>query len=118
MGMESPLLPRILIEEREPADRFKNERERKERLRKHIRIALEGPQAPEVRQTLEPEPSDSAKPLHERIEVEALSDEQIIRIGEYYRAALAYRAKLELQSAAEARQREIDEDDDEVMLLL
>ena len=117
MGEESPPLKPI-IDIREPADRFRAQRERQGRIREQLRVALEGPQAAEVRAYVEPTPSDSARPLQDRIEVARLSDEQIERIGAYYRGALEYQAAQQRRAAEEARQRDIDEDDDEVLTLL
>ena len=113
MGEESPPLKPI-IDIREPADRFRAQRERATRVREQLRVALEGPQAEEVRAYVEPTPSDSGSPLQDRIEVALLSDEQITAIGRYYRSALEYAAEQQRL----ARERDIDEDDDDVMMLL
>ena len=55
---------------------------------------------------VEPQPVDAVAPLHERVDIEALADEVVASVQGYYRAAL------------EAKAREIDEDDDEVLMLL
>ena len=99
-------MPRIFMEITEPADRFRQKRETNARLREQLRVALEGPQAVAVRALVEPQPVDTPAPLHERVNIEALADEVVSRVQGYYRAAL------------EAKAREIDEDDDEVLMLL
>ena len=114
MGEESPPLKPIITEV-EPRDRFKPQRERQARLREQLRVALEGPQAAEVRAYVEPVPSDSAQPLQERVELASLNEEQVVRIVAYYRAAVAHRQRLEAEAR---RQREIDEDDEDVSWLL
>lgn len=106
VGEESPPLPRILMEITEPADRFRGRRETNARLREQLRVALEGPQAVAVRALVEPQPVDTPSPLHERVNIEALADEVVAKVQGYYRAAL------------EAKAREIDADDDEVLMLL
>ena len=117
MGEESPPLKPIITEV-EPQDRFRAHRERHAKLREQLRVALEGPQAAEVRSVIEPTPSDSARPLPDRVEYAALSEEQIEAIGRYYRSALEYAAEQQHRAAHEARERAIDDDDDEVMMLL
>ena len=106
LGEESPTLPRIFMEITEPADRFRGQRERGARLREQLRVALEGPQAAAVRALVEPQPVDATEALHERVDIEALAQSVVAQVQGYYRAAI------------EAREREIDADDDEVLMLL
>ena len=117
MGEESPPLKPIITEV-EPEDRFRAHRERHARLREHLRVALEGPQAEEVRELVEPVPSDSARPLADRVEYAALSEDQIEAIGRYYRTALEHLAEQQRRRAHEARERALDEDDDDVIMML
>lgn len=117
MGEESPPLKKIIWEV-EPEDRFKPYRERQARLREQLRVALDGPQAAEVRAYVEPSATDSAQTLSDRVELRTLTDEQIAEIGRYYREALKWKAEQDRRSALEAREREIAEDDEEVMWLL
>ena len=117
MGEESPPFKPI-IDITEPEDRFRGTREKNARVREQLRVALEGPQAQEVRAYVEPEPRDSTIPVHERIDVERFSDQQLKTIDRFYQAALDYKREAEKMRAAIARDREIDEDDDEVMMLL
>ena len=118
MGEESPPLKPI-IDITEPADRFKHQRERSTRVKEQLRVALEGPQAQEVRAYVEPEPRDSVIPVHERIDIDRFSDQQLQTIDRFYRAALDYKREAEkMRQAFLAREKEIDEDDDEVMVLL
>ena len=118
MGEESPPFKPI-IDIREPADRFREQREKNERVREQLRIALEGPQAEEVRAYVEPIPSDSATPLHERFELRTFSDAQLDTIERFYRAAIDYRLEAErMRLEFAAREQDILDDDDEVMLIL
>ena len=111
MGEESPPLKPILYIE-EPADRFKAQRERVPRLREQLRVALEGPQAEEVRELVEPQPVDSPEPLHERVNLEALTLEAIEEIGHYYERAARVRDDIE------RRRQEDEEDDDDIVMLI
>ena len=117
MGEESPPFKPI-IDITEPQDRFKAHREKNARVREQLRVALEGPQAQEVRAYVEPQPRDSAIPVHERIDIDRFSDAELQTIDRFYQAALDYKREAEKMRAAIARDREIDEDDDEVMVLL
>ena len=117
MGEESPPIKPIVWEV-EPDDRFKPYRERQARLRDQLRVALEGPQAAEVRAYVEPQATDSVTPLQERVELATLSAEQVDRIVQYYRREIERRRLAEVRAAYEARQREIDEDDEDITLLL
>ena len=118
MGEESPPFKPIIYVE-EPADRFKAQRERSTRVREQLRIALEGPQAAEVRAYVEPEPTDAGAPLHERAQVEQFSDEQRRAIERFFRAEIARRLEAQLKrEALQAREQDILDDDDEAMILL
>lgn len=122
MGEESPPFKPI-IDIREPADRFREQREKNARVREQLRVALEGPQAEEVRELVEPLPSDSVQPLYERIDIAQLADSVTLRIEGYFRQELARRLEIErrltMEREARARyERELDDDDDEVTLLL
>lgn len=116
MGEESPPLKPILFID-EPEDRFKERRERNARVREQLRIALEGPQAEELRTVLEPKPADSARPLYERIDVERFDAELMELVERHYRAALEAQAQAQRQQA-EARALEIAEDDEDVQMLV
>ena len=117
MGEESPPFKPI-IDITEPEDRFRGTREKNARVREQLRVALEGPQAEAVRAYVEPEPRDSTIPVHERIDIDRFSDAELQTIDRFYQAALDYKREAEKMRAAIARDREIDEDDDEVMVLL
>ena len=103
MGEESPPLQPILYIQ-EPADRFEPQRVRHGRLREQLRVALEGPQAEEIRAAVEPVPVDAATPLHERVDVYALAEPIIARI--------------EAEWAAERRRRRERDEDDEIIMML
>lgn len=78
------LIPEIEVE---PFDReFDRSRER---LREQIRLALEGPDAPEVREALEAVATDSVQPLHERIDVDRLKADVLDIVEKAYSAYLA-----------------------------
>lgn len=115
MGEESPPFKPILYIE-EPEDRFRSHREKHALLREQIRVALEGPQAERVREALESQPVDSARPLHERVVLEDLTPHIIAIVEEQYREALRARQRIEAERIA--RERDIEDDDEEVSLLL
>lgn len=107
MGEESqPFKPIIFIEE--PADRFKEQREKNARVREHLRIALEGPQAEEVRSLVEAVPTDSDRPLIDRVDWAALGDEVVQRVEQY---------AVDARRWAEERKR-IEGDDEDLFLLM
>lgn len=80
--------PPYFIDIFEKPDRFRHEREAREKLRETIRIALEGPQAQEVREVLEPKPVDSVSPLEMRIDFEAMNADVLEIIKSGYRARI------------------------------
>lgn len=78
--------PKYFLDIFEEPDRYRYEREAREKLRDAIRIALEGPQAREVREALEPKPVDSVAPLEMRFDFEAMNAEVLGIIQSGYRA--------------------------------
>jgi hypothetical protein len=65
---------------------FKGLRKARERLREQIRFALEGPQAVELREALEPVATDSGIPLEARVDVGRLTEAQYQKIITAYEA--------------------------------
>ena len=104
-----PLKPIIFI--KQSRDRFKAQRESNARLREQLRIALEGPQAKQIREVIEPRPVDSQSPLHARVDVDAFDPKLIAFVERHYQQEVLARVET-------ARRRELEEDDEEVMLLL
>jgi len=89
---------------------FRRRREARARFREQIRLALEGPQAEELRTILEPLPVDSVQPLYERVDLDALTTEMRSTINIYYEAAA-------IAKEVTAKARQAEEDDEDVLLL-
>ena len=87
--------------------RYQEQREAKERLREQIRQAIDGPDAPIIVPALERIADAGSAPLAERVD-----------IGELVAQAELWRSVREAAQAYAARERDIDDDDDEVLMLL
>lgn len=87
--------------------RHEEQRQARERLREQIRKAIDGPDAPIIAPALERIAQEGVEPLHTRVD-----------IGELVAQVELWKAVKEAAFAYARREREIDDDDEEVLMLL
>lgn len=87
--------------------RWEEQRQARERLREQIRRAIEGPDAPLITPALQTLAKEGPEPLAERVD-----------IGELVAQVELWRAVRKAAEEYAARERAIDSDDEEILMLL